>query len=90
VAIVDPKTYRTFIIPIPAAEDLVLRTYREWRAHPTRAGTQRKVVRKVYLSAAPDKPRELAGARSREIYEAATKTLVTFEDSYDNLLLGEL
>lgn len=90
VSISDPKMYRTFIIPISDAEDLVLRTYREWHAHPTRTGAQRKVVPKVYLSVTPDKPRNRAGIRSREIYDAATKALVAFEDRYDSLLAAGL
>ena len=85
VSITDAKTYRTFIIPIQAAEELVLRTYRAWHAHPTRTGIQRKVVPKVYLNVT-EKRRERAGARSQEIYQAASEALAAFEDRYDDLL----
>ena len=40
---------------------------------------------KVYLNVT-EKRRERAGARSQEIYQAASEALAAFEDRYDGLL----
>jgi len=89
VSISNPKTYRTFILPIPVAENIVLRTARAWHAHPTRAGGQRKIVPTIYLNVRPQTPPGRGSERSREIYQAASEALLTFEDKYESLLTGE-
>jgi hypothetical protein len=49
VAVAEPNVYRTFVLPIAVAEEIVLRKYRAWHATPKRTGEQRRVVPTMYI-----------------------------------------
>lgn len=85
VCVVNPKVYRCFILPIEDAESIALTAFRKWHAHPTRAGEQRKVVPKMYLSVTPDRGRARASVHSREIFGAATDELLKYENAFEIL-----
>jgi len=88
VCVVNPRTYRTFILPIEDAQSIALTAFRKWHAHPTRAGEQRKVVPKMYLSVTPGKERTRASMHSRKIFDAARDELLKYEDAFGILTSG--